>query len=109
VTWDGADDMGRAVPSGMYFYRLETAGGVLVQRVVRVPVMHAPRGGNAMKTHVFAALALASLIAVGGAGAARAQGPMGGPPPGLPLGGPPPMCPLARLPAAARSLGASSG
>ncbi len=26
VTWDGVDDAGRAAPSGVYFYRLETDG-----------------------------------------------------------------------------------
>jgi hypothetical protein len=36
--WDGRDQAGRAVPSGLYFFRLASADGGFaeVQRVVRV-------------------------------------------------------------------------
>ncbi len=33
TTWDGRDDRGRAVPSGTYFYRLETADGAFARRL----------------------------------------------------------------------------
>jgi flagellar hook assembly protein FlgD len=36
ATWDGRDDAGRAVPGGVYFYRLETDGGTRSTRVVRL-------------------------------------------------------------------------
>jgi hypothetical protein len=35
ATWDGRDEAGAAVASGLYFARLETPGGALTQRVVR--------------------------------------------------------------------------
>jgi len=35
--WDGRDDRGRAVPAGVYFARLEGAGGSQVRKLVRVP------------------------------------------------------------------------
>ena len=28
VRWDGTDETGRQLPSGVYFYRIDTAGGV---------------------------------------------------------------------------------
>jgi len=34
--WDGRDDGGRSVPSGVYFYRLETGHDAQTSRVVRV-------------------------------------------------------------------------
>jgi hypothetical protein len=34
IVWDGADDAGRAVPSGTYFARLSAAGGVRVRAMV---------------------------------------------------------------------------
>jgi hypothetical protein len=36
LTWDGRDDAGRAVPGGIYFYRLETNQGAASARVVRL-------------------------------------------------------------------------
>jgi hypothetical protein len=36
VEWNGRDRTGRAVPSGVYFYRLETAGSTSSGRVVRL-------------------------------------------------------------------------
>jgi hypothetical protein len=33
VAWDGRDERGRAVPSGTYFYRLETADGSVSRRL----------------------------------------------------------------------------
>jgi hypothetical protein len=32
VTWDGADDAGRAVPAGIYFARLEAGSAVATRR-----------------------------------------------------------------------------
>jgi hypothetical protein len=32
-TWNGADDLGRPVPAGIYFLRLDTEAGSKVQRV----------------------------------------------------------------------------
>jgi len=34
VTWDGTDDLGRAVASGLYFYRLEAEDGVFVRKMI---------------------------------------------------------------------------
>lgn len=34
LTWNGRDDAGRAVGSGVYFYRLETASGALARKMV---------------------------------------------------------------------------
>jgi hypothetical protein len=34
LTWDGADDTGRAAPAGVYLVRLETASAVVTQRAV---------------------------------------------------------------------------
>jgi FlgD Ig-like domain/Putative serine esterase (DUF676) len=34
--WDGRDAAGRAVPAGLYFVRLETAGGSITRRLARV-------------------------------------------------------------------------
>lgn len=36
VTWDGRDDRGRSLPGGVYFSRLEAAGGVDTRRVIRL-------------------------------------------------------------------------
>jgi len=36
-TWDGRDDHGRAVPAGIYFARLQGAGGSQVRKLVRLP------------------------------------------------------------------------
>jgi hypothetical protein len=36
VAWDGRDDAGRAVPAGVYFQRVHTAGGTATQRLVRL-------------------------------------------------------------------------
>lgn len=36
VSWDGRDDRGRETPSGVYFFRLNTASQTLTSRVVRV-------------------------------------------------------------------------
>ena len=36
VTWEGVDATGRPVPSGVYLYRLSTASGSLVRRMVLV-------------------------------------------------------------------------
>jgi hypothetical protein len=36
VTWDGRDGRGDDAPAGLYFLRLETAGGALAQRVVKL-------------------------------------------------------------------------
>jgi flagellar hook assembly protein FlgD len=33
-TWDGADDRGRDLPSGMYFYTLEAGGERITRRMV---------------------------------------------------------------------------
>jgi flagellar hook assembly protein FlgD len=33
VSWDGRDDAGRLLPSGVYFYRLETSGLRLTRRL----------------------------------------------------------------------------
>lgn len=35
-SWDGRDDMGRAVPSGIYWVRLEAGGGVALAQTVRI-------------------------------------------------------------------------
>ena len=37
VTWDGADDAGRAVPAGLYFARARWGGEEATTRVVRLP------------------------------------------------------------------------
>jgi hypothetical protein len=34
ITWRGTDNSGRAVASGMYFYRLETPAGVLTRKMM---------------------------------------------------------------------------
>ena len=34
VEWNGRDDAGRAVASGVYFYRLEGVGGVAPRKMV---------------------------------------------------------------------------
>ncbi|NNE08218.1 MAG: T9SS type A sorting domain-containing protein, partial [Gemmatimonadetes bacterium] len=34
--WRGRDDAGRAVPSGVYFYRLKTESGVETRRMVLI-------------------------------------------------------------------------
>jgi flagellar hook assembly protein FlgD len=34
VAWDGADRAGRALPAGIYFYRLESPAGTLIRRLV---------------------------------------------------------------------------
>ena len=34
VIWDGRDDRGRVLASGLYFYRLQTPQGVLTRRLV---------------------------------------------------------------------------
>jgi hypothetical protein len=34
VSWDGRDDQGRSVGSGLYFYRLETGQFALVQKML---------------------------------------------------------------------------
>ena len=36
VTWDGADEQGREVVAGTYFYRLRTGSGTLTRRMVRI-------------------------------------------------------------------------
>lgn len=36
VTWDGMDDAGRAMPSGLYLYRLETANRILSRKMMLV-------------------------------------------------------------------------
>jgi predicted outer membrane repeat protein len=36
LTWDGRDDGGRAVPSGVYFLRLNAAGAKETQRLIRI-------------------------------------------------------------------------
>jgi len=36
VEWDGTDDLGRRVASGVYFYRLESAGEVRTRKMVLV-------------------------------------------------------------------------
>ena len=36
VAWDGLDDSGRSLPSGLYFYRLRTEGFEGVQKMVLV-------------------------------------------------------------------------
>jgi flagellar hook assembly protein FlgD len=36
VTWDGRDTLGRAVPAGVYFVRVEARGGTAVERLVRL-------------------------------------------------------------------------
>jgi flagellar hook assembly protein FlgD len=36
ATWDGSDDRGRAMPSGLYLYRLETANRVLSRKMMLV-------------------------------------------------------------------------
>jgi hypothetical protein len=36
VTWDGRDSLGRAVPAGVYFVRVEARGGAAVERLVRL-------------------------------------------------------------------------
>lgn len=33
VTWDGKDDTGRSVPSGIYLYRLRSGGGILTRKM----------------------------------------------------------------------------
>jgi hypothetical protein len=35
ATWDGKDDRGRSLPSGVYLFRLETGGEVLTRKVVK--------------------------------------------------------------------------
>jgi len=37
IRWDGADDHGRAVPGGIYFYRLDTGHETRTARVIRLP------------------------------------------------------------------------
>lgn len=37
VAWDGRDDRGAQVPSGVYFYSARTSAGVQVRRALRVP------------------------------------------------------------------------
>jgi hypothetical protein len=37
LTWDGNDDGGRAVPGGVYFYRLDAGREARTTRVVRLP------------------------------------------------------------------------
>jgi hypothetical protein len=37
VNWDGRDDYGRALPAGVYLYRLETSGFQSVRRLVFLP------------------------------------------------------------------------
>ena len=34
VSWDGRDDAGRVVPSGVYFYKLETAGEIATRKML---------------------------------------------------------------------------
>ena len=34
VTWDGTDETGRALSSGVYFYRLEAGSYAVSQRIV---------------------------------------------------------------------------
>ena len=34
VTWDGRDDNGRVLATGVYIYRLETGGGILVRKLL---------------------------------------------------------------------------
>jgi len=36
ITWDGRDDAGRAVSSGVFFYRLEADNRGEVQKVMRL-------------------------------------------------------------------------
>jgi flagellar hook assembly protein FlgD len=36
VTWDGRDDNGRAVPNGVYIYRLANGGNVLTKKLIIV-------------------------------------------------------------------------
>ncbi len=36
ITWDGRDDAGRGVPSGVYFYRLESGRESSTMRTVRI-------------------------------------------------------------------------
>jgi len=36
VLWDGRDERGRAVPAGVYFYRVATPSGTETERVVRL-------------------------------------------------------------------------
>jgi hypothetical protein len=33
VTWDGKDDAGRSIPSGIYLYRLRSEGGILTRKM----------------------------------------------------------------------------
>jgi hypothetical protein len=34
ITWNGVDDLGRTVTSGLYFYRLETSGAISTRRMI---------------------------------------------------------------------------
>ena len=34
LTWDGRDELGRAVASGVYFYRLEAPGAVIIKKMM---------------------------------------------------------------------------
>lgn len=36
VTWDGKDESGRPAASGLYLYRLESAGGIETQTMILV-------------------------------------------------------------------------
>jgi len=34
--WDGRDERGQKVPSGVYFCRLESGNGALIKKIVRL-------------------------------------------------------------------------
>lgn len=36
LTWDGTDDRGRAAAAGVYFLRLRSGPGTIVQKIIRI-------------------------------------------------------------------------